>query len=241
MAGHSKFANIKHKKAKIDAKRGKIFTKIGREIAVAIKEGGSDPDLNKRLADAIVKAKSNNMPNDTIAKAIKKASSDKSGAEYYENVYEGYGPNGVAIIVETLTDNKNRTAANVRSHFTKGEGNLGTSGCVSFMFDKKGQIMVEKNESIDEDDLMMLTLEAGADDMKVHEEGYEILTDQENFSAVVKVLEENNIETLTAEIKMIPQTLTSLEGEEDIKSMHKLLDLLEDDDDVQNIWHNYDE
>ncbi|MCT4613101.1 MAG: YebC/PmpR family DNA-binding transcriptional regulator [Clostridia bacterium] len=241
MAGHSKFANIKHKKAKNDAKRGKIFTKLGREIAVAIKEGGANPELNRKLADVIAKAKSNNMPNDTIDKAIKKAAGDKDGASYENIVYEGYGPSGVAIIVETLTDNKNRTAGNVRSYFTKGNGNMGTSGCVGFMFDKKGQIMIERSDDIDEEELLMIALEAGADDMKVHEEGFEILTVAEEFSVVNKSLEEAGIEMVSAEIKMIPQTLTVLEAEEDIKSMNKLIDLLEDDDDVQNIWHNWDE
>ena len=171
MAGHSKFANIKHKKEKNDAIKGKIFTIIGREIAVAVKAGGADPTSNSRLRDAIAKAKSNNMPNDTIERSIKKAAGNIDGVSYETIVYEGYGPKGVAIIVETLTDNKNRTAANVRSAFTKGSGNMGTTGCVSFMFDKKGQIMVEKSDSIDSDELMMIALDAGALDFNEEEEG----------------------------------------------------------------------
>ena len=239
MSGHSKFANIKHKKAKNDAKKGKIFTKIGREIVVAVKNGGPDPALNSSLNDIINKAKSNNMPNDTISRAIKKASGE-AGDVNYENInYEGYGPNGVAVIVECLTENKNRTAANVRHGFSKYGGNLGTTGCVSFMFDKKGQIIVEKSDAVDEDDLMMLALDAGAEDVVAEDEGYEILTTPEDFSAVYEAISKEGIEILEGEVKQLPQTTVAL-SEEDSAAMEKMLDHLEEDDDVQNVWHNWD-
>ena len=241
MAGHSKFANIRHKKEKNDAIKGKIFTIIGREIAVAVKAGGPDPASNSKLKDAIAKAKSNNMPNDTIERSIKKAVGDLDGVNYEAIVYEGYGPKGVAVIVETLTDNKNRTAANVRSAFTKGNGNMGTTGCVSFMFDEKGQIMVEKADDIDTDELMMLALDAGALDFNEEEEGYEILTTVEDFSAVREAIENANINIADAGINMIPQTYTVLTDAEDIKKMNKLLDLLDNDDDVKNVYHNWEE
>lgn len=241
MAGHSKFANIKHKKEKNDAIKGKIFTIIGKEIAVAVKAGGSDPANNSRLRDAIAKAKSNNMPNDTIERSIKKAAGNIDGVNYEAIVYEGYGPKGVAVIVETLTDNKNRTAANVRSAFTKGNGNMGTTGCVNFMFDKKGQIMIEKSDNIDSDELMMIALDAGASDFNEEEEGYEIITTPEDFSSVREAIENANIPITDAEISMIPQTYTSLTDEEDIKKMNKLLDLLDNDDDVKNVYHNWEE
>lgn len=241
MAGHSKFANIKHKKEKNDAIKGKIFTIIGREIAVAVKAGGADPTSNSRLRDAIAKAKSNNMPNDTIERSIKKAAGNIDGVSYETIVYEGYGPKGVAIIVETLTDNKNRTAANVRSAFTKGSGNMGTTGCVSFMFDKKGQIMVEKSDSIDSDELMMIALDAGALDFNEEEEGYEIITSLEDFSAVREAISQANILIADAEVNMIPQTYTSLTDEDDVKKMVKLLDLLDADDDVKNVYHNWEQ
>ena len=241
MAGHSKFANIKHKKEKADAKKGKIFTKLGREIAVAVKEGGPDPANNAKLRDVIAKAKSNNMPNDTIERSIKKAAGDVSGVNYEPIIYEGYGPSGVAVIVEVLTDNKNRTAANVRHAFSKGGGNMGTTGCVSFMFDKKGQIIIERGDDIDEDELMMLALDAGAEDFVAEEEGYEILTAPEEFSAVREALEKAGINMASAEIAMIPQTTTTLTDPQDIKKMRTLLDLLEDDDDVQEVYHNWDE
>lgn len=240
MAGHSKFANIKHKKEKNDAIKGKIFTIIGREIAVAVKSGGADPTSNSRLRDAIAKAKSNNMPNDTIERSIKKAAGNLDGVNYEAITYEGYGPKGVAVIVETLTDNKNRTAANVRSAFTKGGGNMGTTGCVSFMFDEKGVIMVEKSDDIDSDELMMISLDAGAEDFN-EEEGYEILTSPEDFSAVREAIEKANISIADAEVSKIPQTYTSLTDEEDIKKMNKLLDLLENDDDVKNVYHNLEQ
>lgn len=241
MAGHSKFANIRHKKEKNDAIKGKIFTIIGREIAVAVKAGGADPSSNSKLKDAIAKAKSNNMPNDTIERSIKKAAGNLDGVSYESIVYEGYGPKGVAIIVETLTDNKNRTAANVRSAFTKGGGNIGTTGCVSFMFDEKGVIMVEKADSIDADELMMIALDAGASDFNEEEEGYEIITSPEDFSSVREAIEQANIAIVDAEVSMIPQTYTSLTDEEDIKKMNKLLDLLENDDDVKNVYHNLEQ
>ena len=240
MAGHSKFANIKHRKEKNDAIKGKIFTIIGREIAVAVKAGGADPTANSKLRDAIAKAKSNNMPNDTIERSIKKAAGNIDGVNYETIIYEGYGPKGTAIIVETLTDNKNRTAANVRSAFTKGNGNMGTTGCVSFMFDNKGQIIVENLSDIDSDELMMIALEAGALDFNEEEEIYEITTSPEDFSKVREAIEEANMPIIDANVNMVPQTYTTLTDEEDIKKMNKLLDLLENDDDVKNIYHNWE-
>ena len=242
MSGHSKFANIKHKKEKNDAAKGKIFTVIGREIAVAVKEGGADPANNSRLRDVIAKAKANNMPNDTIDRGIKKAAGDANSVNYEELTYEGYGPNGVAVIVTALTDNKNRTAANVRSAFTKGGGNIGTQGSVSFMFDKKGQIIIDKEEcELDADTLMMEALDAGAEDFAEEEDSYEILTSPEDFSAVREALEAKNIPMMEAEVTMIPQTWVELTDDVSIKKMNRLLDLLEDDDDVQATYHNWDE
>ena len=242
MSGHNKFSNIKHKKEKNDAAKGKIFTVIGREIAVAVKEGGADPANNSKLRDVIAKAKANNMPNDTIDRGIKKAAGDANADNYERITYEGYGPNGIAIIVETLTDNKNRTAANVRSAFTKGNGSVGTPGCVSYMFDKKGQIIIDKEEcEMDADDLMMLALDAGAEDFAAEEDSYEITTAPDDFSAVRETLEAAGIPMASAEVTMIPQTYTELTDEEDIKKMNKLLEMLDDDDDVQNTYHNWDE
>jgi len=243
MSGHSKFANIKHKKEKNDAAKGKIFTKIGRELAVAVKEGGGpDPNSNSRLRDVIAKAKSNNMPNDTIDRNIKKAAGEGSGDNYEHATYEGYGPNGTAIIVKALTDNKNRTAGNVRSAFTKGNGSIGTQGCVSFMFDEKGQIIIDKEEcDMDSDDLMMIALDAGAEDFAEEEESYEILTSPEDFSDVRLKLEEEGIPMASAEVTMIPQTYVELTNPEDIKNIQKTLDLLEEDDDVQDVYHNWAE
>lgn len=242
MSGHSKFANIKHKKEKNDAAKGKIFTVIGREIAVAVKEGGPDPNNNSRLRDVIAKAKANNVPNDTIERGIKKAAGDVNSVNYEQNTYEGYGPNGVAIIVETLTDNKNRTAANVRAAFTKGGGNIGTPGCVSFMFDKKGQIIIDKEEcDMDPDELMMTALDLGAEDFNEEEDSYEILTDPDNFSAVREGLEKLGIQMADAEVTMIPQNWVTLSDEEDIKKMNRILDLLDVEDDVQNVYHSWDE
>ena len=242
MSGHSKFANIKHKKEKNDAAKGKIFTVIGREIAVAVKEGGPYPNNNSKLRDVIAKAKANNVPNDTIERGIKKAAGDVNSVNYEQNTYEGYGPNGVAIIVETLTDNKNRTAANVRAAFTKGGGNIGTPGCVSFMFDKRGQILIDKEEcDMDADELMMTALDLGAEDFNDEEDSYEILTDPDNFSDVREGLEKLNIPMVNAEVTMIPQNWITLSDEEDIKKMNRILDLLDAEDDVQNVYHSWDE
>lgn len=242
MSGHSKFANIKHKKEKNDAAKGKIFTIIGREIAVAVKDGGPDPENNFKLATVIAKAKANNMPNDTIERGIKKAAGDDGNVNYEYVTYEGYGPNGIAIIVDALTDNKNRTAANVRSAFTKGNGSIGTQGCVSFMFDKKGQIIVDKEEcNMEADDLMMLALDAGAEDFAEEEDSFEILTDPDLFETVNKALAEANIAMISAEVTMIPQNYVELTDEKAIASLQKTLDLLEEDDDVQAVYHNWDE
>ena len=242
MSGHSKFANIKHKKEKNDAAKGKIFTIIGRELAVAVKEGGSDPNNNSRLRDVIAKAKANNMPNDTIERGIKKAAGDLGSVNYENNTYEGYGPSGVAIIVETLTDNRNRTAANVRSAFTKGGGSIGTSGWVSFMFDKKGQIIVDKEEcEMEADDLMMLALDAGAEDFAEEDDSYEILTQPDDFQPVYDAIKDAGIEMASAEVTMIPQNYVTLTDENDIKQLNRTLDLLDEDDDVQAVYHNWDE
>ena len=243
MSGHSKFANIKHKKEKNDAAKGKIFTKIGRELAVAVKEGGGpDPANNSRLRDVIAKAKSNNMPNDTIERNIKKAAGEGAGDNYEHITYEGYGPNGTAIIVETLTDNRNRTATNVKNAFTKGNGNVGTPGCVSFMFDTKGQIVIDKEEyEADADELMMMALDAGAEDFAEEEDSFEILTDPDDFSDVRQALEDSGVPMAAAEVTMIPQTYVELTDETDIKNIQKTLDMLDDDDDVQNVYHNWDE
>ena len=242
MSGHSKFANIKHKKEKNDAKKGKIFTIIGREIAVAVKEGGPDPANNYKLAQVIAKAKSNNMPNDTIERGIKKAAGDAGNVNYEFVTYEGYGPNGIAIIVNALTDNKNRTASNVRSAFTKGQGSIGTPGCVSFMFDEKGQIIIDKEEcDMDADDLMMIALDAGADDFNEEDDSFEILTAPDAHPAVEAALKENGIALASSEVTMIPQNYVTLSDENDIKQLQRTLDLLEDDDDVQAVYHNWDE
>lgn len=242
MSGHSKFANIKHKKERNDAKKGKIFTVIGREIVVAVKEGGADPANNSKLRDVIAKAKANNMPNDTIERGIKKAAGDSNADNFEVLTYEGYGPNGVAIIVETLTDNKNRTAGNVRSAFTKGNGNIGTQGSVSFMFDKKGQIIIDKEEcEMDADELMMLALDAGAEDFAEEEDSFEVLTTPDDFSTVRENLEKEGISMVEAQIAMIPQNYVSLSDEQDIKNLQRTLDLLEEDDDVTDVWHNWEE
>ena len=242
MSGHSKFANIKHKKEKNDAAKGKIFTVIGREIAVAVKEGGADPANNSKLRDVIAKAKANNMPNDTIDRGIKKAAGDLGSVNYENLVYEGYGPNGIAIIVETLTDNKNRTAANVRSAFTKGNGSVGTPGCVSYMFDKKGQIIIDKEEcEMDADDLMMMALDAGAEDFNEEEDSFEVLTAPDDFSAVREALEKAGIPMVEAQVAMVPQTYVDLTDEKDVKNLQRTLDLLDEDDDVTDVWTNWNE
>ena len=242
MSGHSKFANIKHKKEKNDAKKGKIFTVIGRELVMAVKAGGPDPNNNSKLRDVIAKAKANNMPNDTIDRGIKKAAGADSADNYEKAVYEGYGPNGVAIIVETLTDNKNRTAGNVRNAFTKGNGSIGTQGCVSYMFDQKGQIIIDKEEcDMEADELMMIALDAGAEDFSDADDSFEITTAPEDFDAVHKALEEQNIPMASAEVTMIPQTYVTLTDEADITNIGRILDFLDDDDDVQEVYHNWEE
>ena len=242
MSGHSKFANIKHKKEKNDAAKGKIFTIIGREIAVAVKEGGPDPSNNFKLAKVIAKAKSNNMPNETIERGIKKAAGDLGNVNFQYNTYEGYGPGGIAIIVDTLTDNLNRTAANVRSAFTKGNGSIGTPGCVSFMFDRKGQIIIDKEDcDLTADDLMMIVLDAGADDIREEEDSFEILTAEEDFDAVEKALKDEGIVLASSEVTMIPQNYVKVTDETVIKQIRRILDILDDDDDVQAVYHNWDE
>ena len=241
MSGHSKFANIKHKKEKNDAAKGKVFTILGREIAVAVKEGGPDPANNSRLRDVIAKAKANNMPNDTIDRGIKKAAGDAASVNYEEVTYEGYGPSGTAIIVKALTDNKNRTASNVRNAFTKGSGSVGTQGCVSYMFDEKGQIILSKEDledadiTLSADDLMMLALDAGAEDFAEEEDSYEIITLPEDFSAVREAIEAEKIPMASAEVTMLPQTYVTLTDENDIKQLQRTLDLLDEDDDVQDV------
>jgi len=242
VSGHSKFANIKHKKEKTDSARGKVFTRLGRELAVAVKTGGADPGSNGKLRDIIAKAKSSNMPNDTIDRSIKKAAGDLNAVNYEHVVYEGYGPSGVAVIVDVLTDNRNRAAANVRNAFTKGGGNMGASGCVGFMFDDKGLIMVENEDGdISEDALYELAIEAGASDFSAEDGGFEIITEPDDFSAVREAVEKAGYEPVSAEITKIPQTWAELSDPEDVKKMNRLLDLLDDEDDVQNVWHNWDE
>lgn len=237
MSGHSKWHNIQAKKGKADAKRGKIFTKIGKEIVVAAKNGGANPDTNSKLRDVIAKAKAANMPNDTITRAIKKASGELASVNYETIMYEGYGPAGTAVIVEVLTDNKNRSAGNVRYAFSKNGGNMGTLGCVGFMFQSKGEIIIEKTDSTDEDELMMMALDAGAEDFSAEDEVYVVTTTPEEFGSVREALEANGVEFLEAGVKMIPDTYTEI-GEEDAKKFQKMLDMLEDDDDVQNVYHN---
>lgn len=241
MSGHSKFANIAHKKAANDAAKGKIFTRLGKELMIAVKEGGPDVNNNSRLRQVVAKAKAANMPNDTIDRSIKKASSMDMSA--FESVtYEGYGPNGTAIIVEALTDNRNRAASNIRNAFTKGGGNVGTPGCVSFMFDNKGQLIIDKEEcSMDADELMMLALDAGADDFNEEEDSFEITTAPDDFGAVNDALSEAGIVFASAEVTMIPQTYVELTDPEDLKKMNKILALLDEEDDVQNVYHNWDE
>ena len=242
MSGHSKFANIKHKKEKNDAAKGKIFTIIGREIAVAVKEGGSDPANNYKLAQVIAKAKANNMPNDTIDRGIKKAAGEGNNVNYEYCTYEGYGPSGTAIIVKCLTDNKNRTAANVRNAFTKGHGSIGTQACVSYMFDEKGQIIIDKEEcDMEADDLMMIALDAGAEDFAEEEDSFEVLTTPDDFETVRVALEEQKVPMAQAEVTMIPQNYVELTAEEDLTNINRILDLLDADDDVQEVYHNWDE
>jgi YebC/PmpR family DNA-binding regulatory protein len=237
MSGHSKWANIKHRKGKQDALRGKIFTKMGKEIAIAAKDG-ADLNTNRKLADVVAKAKANNMPKDIITRAIKKGSGEMQGITYEEMTYEGYGPSGIAVIVKTLTENRNRTAAGVRHVFDKYGGGLGTLGCVSFMFDEKGLIIVEKSDKVEEEELMMLALDCGADDFAVEEDSYEIYITPENFSEVRQRLEDAGVEMATAEVTRIPQTIVEVTDEEVIKKFTKMLDMFDEDDDVQDVYHN---
>ncbi len=242
MSGHSKWSNIKHKKEKSDSQKAKIFTKMGREIAVAVKLGGPDPDANSRLKDIIAKAKSMNVPNDNIERSIKKAAGDGDTNNYEDIVYEGYGPSGVAVIVETLTDNRNRTASDMRHYFDKFGGNLGQMGCVSFMFDKKGVIIIDNEEAeLDEEEVMMDALDAGAADFIAEENYFEVQTEPNDFSSVVSALEAKGYKFASAQVENVPQTTVKLEKEEDIINMNKLIDILEDNDDVQNIYHNWEE
>ena len=241
MSGHSKWHNIQAKKGKADAARGKVFTKLGRELLMAVKQGGPDPVGNSKLKDVIAKCKANNMPNDTINNAIKKAAGAGNSENYEEITYEGYGPNGVAIIVNASTDNKNRTAADVRHVFDKAGGNLGTTGCVSYMFNKKGVIVIEKETcKMDEEELMMLAIESGAEDFEAGEEVYEITTDPSEFTNVCEKLEQNNIEFLEAEVQMVPTTTVSLD-EHGVEKMERLIERLDELDDVSNIYHNWEE
>ena len=240
MSGHSKWSTIKRKKGANDAQRAKIFTKIAREITVAVKAGGPDPDNNSSLKDVIAKARANNMPNDNINRTIKKAAGDNDTADYESITYEGYGPSGVAVIVNTLTDNRNRTAADVRHAFDKAGGNLGQNGCVSFMFDEKGVIVIEDEDGeLDEEEVTMDALEAGADDIDVDDGIYEITTAPSDFTAVREALE-GKYTFASAEVRMVPQTMTELTSEDDIKNMNRMLDMLEDNDDVQDVYHNWD-
>ena len=238
MSGHSKWNNIKRKKEKTDGQKAKVFTKMGREIAVAVKEGGSaDPASNSKLKDAIAKAKANNVPNDNIERIIKKAAGDGDANNYEALQYEGYGPSGIAVIVETLTDNRNRTAADLRHYFDKNGGNLGAMGCVAFLFNQKGVIDISLEDK-DADEAMMDALDAGAEDFDASEDAAEITTDPENYSAVVKALEEKGYEILSDDLAMVPMTTTRLTDPDQLKAMGKLLDALEDNDDVQNVWHS---
>ena len=239
MSGHSKWNNIKRKKEKTDAAKAKIFTKIGREIAVIVKTGGANPNENSKLKDAIAKAKAANVPNDNIERIIKKAAGDGEANNYEELIYEGYGPNGVAVVVETLSDNRNRTAGEMRHYFDKYGGNLGQSGSVMFMFDRKGVIQIEA-EGLDEDTVMEAALEAGAEDFSFDGDVFEILTDPNEMGAVRDALEAAGYSFLSAEVAYIPQTMTALDNEESITKMEKLIDMLEDNDDVQAVWHNWE-
>jgi len=237
MSGHSKWATIKRQKGKTDAARGKIFTKIGREIAVAVKAGGPDPSLNAKLRDVISKAKSNNMPNDNITRSIKKASGELGAINYESITYEGYGPNGMAVIVETLTDNKNRTAGDVRHIFDKCGGSMGTNGCVSYMFDNKGVIVIEKKDGMDDDEVMMAVLEAGAEDFSAEDGVYEIYTQPSDLSTVREALETQGFEIASAQNERIPQNTVDIDGDT-LAKVQKLLDMFDDNDDVQDVYHN---
>ncbi|MDP4110233.1 MAG: YebC/PmpR family DNA-binding transcriptional regulator [Bacillota bacterium] len=240
MSGHSKWNNIKRKKGESDAKKAKIFTKIGREMAVAIKESGADPTSNSKLRDVIAKAKTNNVPNDNIKRMIEKYSSASDGADYETILYEGYGPSGIAVIVETMTDNRNRTAADMRHYFDKFGKGLGATNCVSWQFDNKGVLIVEQGD-YDEDDFMMMALDAGADDVMLEDGVFEVLTAPDDLGKVREALEAKGISFLEAEVQMVPQSRIRLENEDDVKNMQKLLDMLEDNDDVQEVFHNWEE
>lgn len=240
MAGHSKWSNIKHRKGKEDAKKAKIFGKLSRSITVAARQGGLDPEFNSELKAAIDKAKAENMPNDNIDRALKKASGEGGGSDFETVIYEGYGPSGVAIMVEALTDNKNRTAPEVRHAFEKYGGNLGTTGCVSFMFDREGTIIVEKSDSVDEEELMMDAIELGADDFEELDDAYQITISPENFNTVRDGLEDKGYKFGMAEIGFVPQNYVNLDSEKDNEKMEKMLDLLEDNDDVQEVYHNWE-
>ena len=241
MSGHSKWANIKNKKEKTDAQRGKIFTKIGREIAIAVKEGGPDPDNNSKLRDVIAKAKANNMPNDNISRSIKKAAGEGGNVNYEEVTYEGYGPGGTAVIVQVVTDNRNRAAAEMRHIFDKSGGSMGASGCVSWMFDKKGMIVIEKSDSIDEDELMMAAVDAGGEDFVPTDDVYEITTDPADFSAVREALEGLGYSFLSAEVTMMPQnTVNAKDDAELAEKINKMIERFDDNDDVQEVYHNAD-
>ena len=238
MSGHSKWHNIQAKKGKTDAARGKIFTKIGREIAIAVREGGSNPESNSKLKDIIAKAKANNMPNDNIQRSIKKAAGEGTGAVYEEITYEGYAPGGVAIIAQCVTDNRNRTSSDVRHIFDKHGGSLGTPGSVSYMFDNKGVIVIEKEPGMDEDEMMMTVLDAGAEDMKTSDDAFEIYTAPNDFSAVRESLEKAGYAFLSADKQMIPQNTVALADEDTLAKVQKLLDMLDDNDDVTEVYHN---
>ena len=242
MSGHNKWSTIKQKKGKNDAARAKIFTKIGRELIVAVKEGGSaDPSVNSKLRDIIAKAKANNVPNDNIDRIIKKAAGDADSANYEAVTYEGYGPNGIAVIVEALTDNRNRTAGDVRHYFDKFGGNMGTQGCVTFMFEKKGVLVIDKEElEADEDKVMEDALEAGASDFETEDDAFTVYTEPEDFSAVRDEIASKGYEFASAEVEMVPNTYTKLEDEESKEKMQKMLDMFEDNDDIQNVWHNWE-
>ena len=239
MSGHSKWNNIKRKKEKTDAAKAKIFTKMGREIAVIVKQGGPNPQENSRLKDAIAKAKAANVPNDNIERIIKKAAGESGGADYEELIYEGYGPSGIAVLVETLTDNRNRTAGDIRHYFDKCGGNLGQSGSVMFMFDRKGIIEIEA-EGLNEDDVMEAALEAGAEDFDFDGDIFEISTAPNELGTVRDALEEKGYSFVSAQVHYIPQTTSVIEDSETAEKMEKLIDLLEENDDVQNIWHNWE-
>lgn len=237
MSGHSKWATIKRQKGKTDAARGKVFTKIGREIAVAVKFGGPDPSTNSKLRDVIAKAKANNMPGDNITRSIKKASGELGSINYETITYEGYGPGGTAVIVETLTDNKNRTASDVRHIFDRSGGSMGTNGCVSYLFSNKGIIIIEKKDGMDDDEVMMAALDAGAEDFNIEDGSYEVLTDPNEFSSVREKLENAGYEFVSAEVSMIPSNYISLD-EDNLKKVMRMLDSFDESDDVQNVYHN---